>query len=319
MRFATRCVLLAVLSLFVGLFSETGSVDYGNYVALRDETPPETVWEVIALKDPFFQLMGFLFTSSDGSLVWLMFVITFMSFGIKVRILSSKHYNDIVGMAVIFLVARFFLLHEFTQIRASLGIAFISASVMYAMEKKLALVLATMVLAVLAHLSTMALIPIVLLAYKIDLKVKIYFIAFMAFFLLVIGLVFDVERFSRLAPYLTGEYYVTENTLLSSYFLFKLTILMVLLLQWKSLTAAMRYALVASAYGIFLTCIFLQNDVLSLRLGELTAVFDCLCFAYFFRYSLRLGYFYGYIGGVIVAAGFYFSSINIVNPLSLKF
>jgi hypothetical protein len=26
---------------------------------------------------------------------------------------------------------------------------------------------------------------------------------------------------------------------------------------------------------------FIQNDVLSLRFGELTAVFDCICFAYF--------------------------------------
>jgi hypothetical protein len=101
--------------------------------------------------------------------------------------------------------------------------------------------------------------------------------------------------------------------------MFKVTLLAGLLLQWKSLTTAMRHALLISAYGIFLTWLFVQNDVLSLRLGELTAVFDCLCFAYFFRHGLTLEPVYGYVAGLGIAVLFYFSSTNIVNPLSLGF
>jgi hypothetical protein len=242
-----------------------------------------------------------------------------MSFGIKIRILSSKHYKDIIGLAVVFLVARFFLLHEFTQIRVSLGIAIMSIAIMYAMERKLILVLVTIAIAIMTHLSTLAMLPVVLLTYRAELKGKIYLFSFMSVIILIMGLAFDAERFSRLAPYMTGEYYVTENTLLSSYFLFKVAVLIVLLFQWKLLTTPMRNALLASAYGIFLTCIFLKNDVLSLRLGELVGVFDCLCFAYFFRHGMRLGSSYGYLGGVIAASGLYFSSIGIVNPLGLRF
>jgi hypothetical protein len=146
-----------------------------------------------------------------------------------------------------------------------------------------------------------------------------YVAAFVAVGALMVVALFDLERFSRLAPYLTGEYPVTTNTVFSFYFMFKVMLLAGLLLQWKSLPTAIRHALVISVYGLFLTWLFLQNDVLSLRLGELTAVFDCLCFAYFFGYGLTLKPVYGYVAGMGIAVLFYFSSIHIVNPLSLGF
>ena len=230
--------------------------------------------------------------------------------------MGGSEYADIFSLAVIFLVGRFFLLHEFTQLRASLGIALISLSIVYAMENRPVLLVATASLAALTHLSTLALLPAVLLVYPAGYKIKIYIAAFAAVGALSVATLFNMDRFSRLAPYLTGEYPVTTNTLFSLYFMFKVTLLAGLLLQWKSLPTAMRHALVISAYGILLTWLFVQNDVLSLRLGELTAVFDCLCFAYFFRHGLRLGPVCGYGAGLGIAVLFYFSSIKIVNSLS---
>jgi hypothetical protein len=320
LRFSTRFVLVAVLSLFAGLFSESGSVDYNNYVDMLDVTLPATAWEATTLKDPFFLLMGFFLRSDDGSLSLLVFLLAFLSLGIKFKIFSSVFdgdYADTFSLAAIFLVGRFFLLHEFTQLRASLGIALVSLSIVYAMKNRPVAVVVTATLAALTHLSILALLPAVLLVYRIDLKVKLYVAAFVAVAALTVITFFNVEQFSRLAPYLTGEYPVTNNTLFSFYFMFKVTLLAGLLLQWKSLPTAMRHALVISAYGIFLTWLFLQNDVLSLRLGELTAVFDCLCFAYFFRRGLMLKPVYGYIAGLGITVLFYFSSIHIVNPLSL--
>lgn len=323
LRFGSRLVLVAVLSLFAGWFSESGSVDYSNYVDMLKVAPPATAWEAITLKDPFFLLMGFSFRGHDGNLSLLVFLVAFLSLGIKLKVFSSvfdgSSNAEIFSLAVIFLVARFFLLHEFTQLRASLGIALISLSVVYAMQNRPALVLATAALAALTHLSTLALLPAVLLIYRIDLKIKLYIAALVAAAALAVVALFDVERFSRLAPYLTGEYPVTTNTVLSFYFMFKLAVLAGLLLQWKALTTALRHAWMISAYGIFLTSLFLQNDVLSLRLGELTAVFDCLCFAYFFRHGLKLEPVYGYVAGLGMATLFYFSSLHIVNPLRLGF
>ena len=53
-----------------------------------------------------------------------------------------------------------------------MGIALISFSIVYAMEKRPVLVLATAALAALTHLSTLALLPALLLTYRIDLKIK---------------------------------------------------------------------------------------------------------------------------------------------------
>jgi len=323
LRFGTRFVLVSVLSLFAGFFSGSGSVDYNNYVDMLNVAPPATAWEALTLKDPFFLLMGFSLRSHDGHLSLLVFLMAFLSLGIKFNIFSrvfgGAGYADIFSLAVIFLVGRFFLLHEFTQLRASLGIALISLSIVYAMENRPALVLATAALAAMTHLSTLALLPALLLVYRVDLRIKIYVAALVLVAASAVVALFEVERFSRLAPYLTGEYPVTINTLFSFYFVFKAAILTGLLLQWKSLTTALRQALLISAYGMFLTWLFLQNDVLSLRLGELTAVFDCLCFAYFFKHGLKLEPVYGYVAGLGIAVLFYFSSIHIVNPLSLGF
>lgn len=320
LRFATRMVLVMVLSLFAGLFSESGSVDYNNYVDLLNEAPPGTAWEAITSKDPFFLLLGFLFKGNDGSLSLLVFLVAFLSLGIKLnifnRLFDGSDCADIFSLAVIFLVGRFFLLHEFTQLRASLGIALISLAIVYSMENRPVLLVATAAVAALTHLSSLALLPAVLLVYPAGFKIKIYIAVFAAAGALSVATLFNAEQFSRLAPYLTGEYPVTTNTLFSLYFVFKVTLLAGLLLQWKSLPGAMRHALVISAYGILLTWLFVQNDVLSLRLGELTAVFDCLCFAYFFRHGLRLEPIYGYGAGLGIAVLFYFSSIKIVNSLS---
>lgn len=319
LRFTARSLLLVLLSLFAGFFSEIGSVDYENYVALLSESFPVNTWEFITLKDPLFQLIGFFFISDEGSLSLLMFFITFVSLSIKLRIFGGKYYEDFFSLAVIFLIARFFLLHEFTQIRVSLGIGLISLSVIYAMANRLIWMLLMVVLATLTHLSTLVLLPVVLLACRIDLKIKIYLFAFLGLVILTALFVVDVGQFSRVAPYLTGEYEVTENTVFGFYFIFKLVILTSLLLQWKSLATAMRQALVVSIYGVLLTWVFIQNDVLSLRFGELTAVFDCICFAYFFRYSLKLDAVSGYLTGLFFAVLLYYSSMNIVNPISVSF
>ena len=319
LRFATRWLFVAILSLFVGVYSENGSLDYQNYVDFLIETPPVAEWGLSSLKDPFFQSLGLAFASHDGNLGTLTFVTTFLSLGIKMKILDSRYYENVFSLAMIFLIGRFFLLHEFTQIRASLGIAFISLSILGAIEKKWLLVLTGIVVAVFTHLSTIAMLPVVLLACNTTVKVKLILLFLLIPLFLVIGVGVEVENFSRLEPYLTGDHLVTENTLISFYFLFKTLVLVILLFQWTSLNSGMRCALMVSAYGLLLTLAFIQNNVLSLRLGELTAVFDCICFAYFLKYSYKLELFYAYVAGLVVAALLYFSSTNIVYPISLNF
>jgi len=319
LRLGVFWVLLVFLSLFVGFFSKTGSVDYDNYVDLLSENIPANRYDLLALKDPFFQLIGFILRNSDGSLITLTFVTAFLSIWIKLTVFSNKYYKNFFGVAVLFLFSRFFLLHEFTQMRAALGIAFISIAVLYALEKKPSLMLLMVALAGLTHLSTVALLPVILFAYKTSFRLKQIFFVVLLVVALALALVFDAENFSRISPYLTGEYYVSENTLLSFYFIIKIFVVAALSFKWSLLNPGLRCALIATVYGMFLTLVFLQNDVLSLRLSELTAVFDCICFAYFFKYVLKINYFHSYYFAFILAGFFFFSATNVVKPLSLIF
>ena len=319
LRVGVFWVLLVFLSLFVGFFSKSGSVDYDNYVDLLSENVPANRYELLTLKDPFFQLIGFILRNSDGSLIALTFVTAFLSIWIKLKVFSNKYYKNLFGVAVLFLFSRFFLLHEFTQMRAALGIAFISIAVLYALEEKPSLMLLMVALAGLTHLSTVALLPVILFAYKTSLRLKQIFVVVLLVVALALALVFDVENFSRISPYLTGEYYVTENTLLSFYFMIKIFVVAALSFKWRLLNPGLRCALAATVYGMLLTLVFLQNDVLSLRLSELTAVFDCICFAYFFKHVLNINYLHGYYFAFILAGFFFFSATNVVKPLSLIF
>jgi len=319
LRLTTRWLFAAALGLFVGIYSRNGSLDYENYVDFLSDTPPLGEWAVSSLKDPFFQSLGLVFVGSDRGIAFLTFVTTVLSILIKMKIFDSRYYSSIFGLAMIFLIGRFFLVHEFTQIRASLGIAFMSFSVICTIEKKWRLALLMAFVAAFTHFSTLALLPVVLLSLNVPLKVKLGLLAFIAMVFSAIGIGFETEIYSRLEPYVAGDYLVTENTLLSFYFLFKILVLGTLLFQWMSLNSGMRYALLISGYGLFLIVVFLQNNVLSIRFGELTAVFDCICFAYFLKYSFRVNLIYTYSAGVVISALLYFSSTKIVNPVALTF
>ena len=315
----TRWLFVTAMSLFVGIYSKEGSVDYENYTDFLEGAPAFAEWTLFSLKDPFFQSLGAVFASSNGNLAALTFVTTFLSLGIKMKILVGKYYENIFALAVLFLVGRFFLLHEFTQIRASLGIAFISLAVIFGMHGKWFWLILAVVIAAFTHLSTIALLPIILLTCDSTPRIKLFIFLFGILVFSLIGLESDVIAFTRLDPYLSGDYVVTENTLVNFYFVFKALMVLTLLFQWKSLSPGIRCALMVSVYGLFLTLIFLQNNVLSLRFGELTAVFDCICFAYCLKYSCMLEPFYAYCAGLMLVSLLYFSSTNIVNPIQSIF
>lgn len=312
-------ILVIILSLFVSIFSATGSVDYENYVDLLNEDFPTSLADFMVLKDPVFHLIGFLLKRPDGSLATLLFLITFFSMWIKFKIFSNIYFKDLFAFALILLFGRFFLLHEFTQWRIALGIALISASVLPALEKKPVQVLVLMLLAALTHLSSIVLFPVVLFAYETGARLKVFILGALFVLALALGYVFDIQNFSRIAPYFSGEYQVIENTLVSFYFIFKIVVVATLLSHWNVLNAGLRCSLIATAYGMLLTLIFVQNDVLSLRFGELTAIFDCICFAYFFKIALRLDCLSAALGTIIMAGYFYYSSTNVVKPLMAVF
>lgn len=315
LRRANLFVLVLLGAIFASTFSEAGSRDYANYVDFLDATQSFEDLDHFFDKDPFFQLFGALARNRDGDIWLLVFLIAAITYLIKIEIFSHPHFKGLLALAILFSFSRFFLLHEFTQIRAALGIAFISYAVIRALERKTASAILLASIAAATHLSTVALFPPVMLAFPMRYRWKILALIFLSVFAGSFGLMFQLADISRLEPYLSGEYSVTDNTLISFYFLFKLFVIVTLLSQWRSLNSGLRYSTIISAYCMALTWIFLWNDALSLRLGELSAVFDCICFSYFFRYGIRVTPFVRIPMALIIASIFYNATVQVVNPI----
>jgi hypothetical protein len=120
----------------------------------------------------------------------------------------------------------------------------------------------------------------------------------------------------RLLPYLTGQYEVAENSLLSFYFLVRVCVAGFLLTRWRTLNDGMRLAAAASAYGVVLTVAFIKIDVFSLRLSELVAIFDCICIAYVFAKWYERQQIVATGAAIALGAVFYISALKIVNDYS---
>lgn len=312
-------LIVLMLAGFAGMRSPLSDADYNNYLSWFDSLLPLEHWTELLSKDPAFQLLGLGLRTHSGGLLVFMLIVAFMSLLIKLRILLSTEYRALLGFGLLFLVGRFFLLHEFTQVRAALGISLATLALVYLVEGRQLRSMVFFALGALVHLSTLALLPLALLFQPVRLQIKVLEVSLGAALLglFAVQIVEEGGIVARVAPYLTGLYEVTESSLISVYFLVKTAVVGLLLVRWHELSRGMRLAATASAYGILLTVAFVKIDVLSLRLSELVAIFDCICMAYVFsRWSARQPLLANACAAAL-ATVFYFSSLKIVNDYIL--
>ncbi|MFZ5553091.1 MAG: EpsG family protein [Bacteroidota bacterium] len=314
-------IMVLLLSLFSGLRSPTSDQDYLNYLIwLNPESSMEEGY-TLSSKDPLFQFMGILLRSDEGNLILLMVAISIISLSIKIRVFRSPYYYGLLGLGLLFVISRFFLVHEFTQVRAALAISIATLGLIYSLERKWMLALFIFSLGVFVHLSTIVLAPLLLYAYPARGYRKSLIGGLIAVLLAVFVLSgqYPAEGVDRIFPYFSGQYDTRENSLLSSYFLVKVATVVFLLLQWRHLNHGIRLAVICSSYGIILTVIFLNNDVLSLRFSELTAIFDGICLAYIFIYYSGRYRLIAMGCATFLSAIFYYSASNIVNDYYMIF
>jgi hypothetical protein len=306
---------LIFLGVFAGLRSPQSDADYGNYIDWFAALGSSVSAHVLISKDPVFQALGVALRLRTDHLVLLMLAIALLSLLMKIRILRSDEYRGLLGFGLLFLISRFFLLHEFTQVRAALGISLATLALVYSVEGKRYLGALTFALAVGSHLSTIVLLPLFVLFGQIGLAWRVLAVGGGVLSLLGMALQAEIQAtvLARALPYLGGGYAVADNTLLSVYFIVKLAAVTLLLRRWGRLGRGMRLATAAMAYGIIVTALFLQNDVLSLRLSELTAIFDCICLAYLFARWFARHAVLATTAAVALSATFYFSALKIVH------
>ena len=213
---------VTMLTLFAGFRNEESDGDYVNYRNWFDYSFDQD-WQSLLGRDPIFQLLGLLLRSSSGELTWLMLVVCALALALKARALASPAYRSFLGLSLIFLVGRFYLVHEFTQVRAALGVALASLGIVLMFEGRAARGLVFFIAGVASHISTIALVPIALVVLQGKWRLGCAVATALGALGLVAlpGALDTGDLATRLLPYLTGEYPVERNTLLSFFFIAK--------------------------------------------------------------------------------------------------
>jgi hypothetical protein len=313
--------LVLVLAVFAGIRAPSSSADYQNYISWIGDLSDGSGGG-LANRDPVFGFLGEALQSRTGGLVLFMFVIAVLSLLLKVQILEKREYKGLIGFGLILMIGRFFLLHEFTQVRAALGISLGTLALVLAQEGRWLRSGALFAVAALTHISVLGLLPLLAVVVNLRpgarwLKVAVTVLAAGVVAVIVAELNVISDIMERLTPYLSGQYHVATNTLLSTYFITKLVFLGIMTFQWRDLNSGLRLALLASLYGSVLTVVFLRNDVLSLRLSELVSIFDCICFAHVFRAWATRERVLATLTAMIIAGIFYYSATKIVHPYAI--
>jgi hypothetical protein len=205
------------------------------------------------------------------------------------------------------------------QVRVGVAIALASCGLVFAFKGRMLKGLLFFCFGLSFHLSVIMFFPVFLLrlfGFKGFSRGAIVVVVLCSFALtsLISGLSGWLGSFSRLAPYLNGEYQTSVLSLLSFYFLIRLVIVgFILVTFYKFLSEIERFVLSLTVMGLALQILFSWNDSLSLRTAELFGFFDMVTFVMllrFFDYKSRAAYAFFLL---LVAGAFYSSSLKIID------
>ncbi|EXF95570.1 hypothetical protein HK44_025340 [Pseudomonas fluorescens HK44] len=312
-------ILLLYLVMFAGLRAPDVAPDYFNYIdwLYRVGKSPESIFE--EFKDPGF-LLTFSFINWLGLPDFVFFsFIAFISLQAK-AIFSNVVFRGCFSYFLFFLIfSRFYIVHDMVQVRVGAAIALASCGIMFFYTGQKTKGLIFYFLALSFHFSVMVFLPcfvFVMLGFRYFGRASIAVLLGSAFALstLISGFTDSLSEFSRLAPYLNGEYHTAALSLFSFYFLVRFTLVVtVLIIFYERLTEVERFVLCMSVVGLALQVLLSWNDSFSLRAAEVFGFFDMACFAMLmrlFNYRSRIIYSLMLVG---IAAVFYVSSLKMVE------
>lgn len=267
--------------------------------------------------------LGFVFLYKLISFItvepWLFFfVISILALFFKTKFAITMFDDRFVGVLFLLIIARFYLLHEFTQIRAGVAIALSSYAVAINLKKEIKKSYIYFLLAILMHLSAI-LIPIVLISYKLIpvVRKRYFLIALPLFGFLSAGISMIILKnidMQRLLVYADSNQ-IEGVSLLSFYYLVRFIIFYLIVINFYSyLKDKHKVTLYFSAVSLFSNAAFSWSSVISLRIVELLGMFDLAMFLIPMLF-IKQNSVWIYKSFVVVLAFVLFSStVKIMNP-----
>lgn len=305
---------------FILLFSFTGfflsitqvlgeSPDYVNYDIFFDLLRFDGIQTIYTSKfEPGFTIIAFALTTlfSSNLLVYSVIVAGAMFLkGVAIYLFSSA--RSIFFFVAVFYFARYYPLHELTQIRVACGTAFLLVAAIFLWRGNLLYALFACVAALCFHASTLVVIPI--LFFKTPKRGYIILIGLWAFVLVIVGqeFVFSyIASFASIFNYNQGVGYgdVSPNPL-SAVLLLDWAMIAFSLIFWNRLTIMMKRVVLLEIFGMLIFYGSLDFPVVAHRFREIISVF----WVFFVVDGLRLKTL------IIPTAGFAMASIGLYSYL----
>lgn len=271
------------ISLFVGFQPRGASRDYFMYeewakkAISHGEYSESWIWE----KDPLFFLVSNVASFFAGGIALV--IICYAVFSTWGNFAFFRHFGSKFPLMFFLYFSRYFLTHDFTQVRNTLAIALGSLGVLKVWKKEYFAGLGMLCLSCLAHLSGGIFIILLIPSLLIPCRPRRYGLFFSLSFIIVYFFPFsdpwDLSEISRIQPYITGDYQVTSINLIEPFFLGTCILhLGYLVRQFFSIPNGkanihQREIAFLSATGVFFRVFFRENDAIGLRLDDCFAVF----------------------------------------------
>lgn len=319
--------LVVVLAVFSGLRALEVDADSLNYLYWFQEVAASSDTDFSALKDPSFFIIAYLINALGLGVSFLFLSYAAIALICKYRVARLLPNAEYAQFFLYLYFCRFYFVHDMTQIRAGTAIGLASLAVMLLLEGRLFWCIAIFLAAVSFHVSVALLVPFVILIwfrYDFSSRLPLLVAAILAYAFYVFSeLVFSSLGLSdivRLASYLNGSYGVEEISLLSFYFVIKLSLVFwIVVFRWRTLEYFERLVVFLVSTGLCFQVAFVSNDAFALRSAEVFSVFDLVLFILPLP-TLTKYYRIGYVAGlVLIGSGFFISSLKIMNPYHMAF
>jgi len=271
---------LLVLTIFIGIRSSTINADYDNYLAWFDLISSGTMFPVGFSNDPAFILVSY-FASAFG----FSFICVTLFFAAAA--LVSQFYFSKIAYSQKWVTFLFYLAfcHTFTNfmsaLRAAVAIPLMSSSILLACRGRRKLALLMYITALSFHVSAIiGLLPFILAMLNVRLNSRWWILSFVPATVLVRILLQEIillmSNASRTSSYALGLMAGTDPPKAYLAYIAVRILLLALMtfLLWDRITSESRLVLFCYAFAIMIQIVFLSNNAVSWRGGDIFGLFD---------------------------------------------
>ncbi|EJB8413272.1 MULTISPECIES: EpsG family protein [Acinetobacter] len=334
--FRSKFLIFITLILFLAYFGALNiskiSLDYEVYNSYFNSLSNISFIEVLSYPDPLFWLFAkffnFIFGGED---FFNYFFIIFLSVFLKIFIANNNVEKFLIPIFLYLIFSRYLILHDYTQIRASIAIGINTLIFLDFINKgkiskfNVFLLISTCFI----HFSSVVFLPLYFIYNRISSDKSLLFLLYLLIVSIIFGQFFSsifqtlLEYFSwlnRLNVYLgsssEGADQIKAYSIFQFYFLFKSFVLLLLFKGYKSFSKTDRILTSIFIIAMCIQAAFVFNSAIGLRLASLFGYIDILVFLFPLKYKFynKIHQIY-YLLLLLVGGVFMYSSFNLIENI----